>query len=300
MLATQMDRCGGPERWQQPLPGMRCRRFAGALPEGPLTALADGQLEVLFCLGGRMQLSREGLPVCLSRREVLILSDGAREMAVLSCSRQLDSVLVSMEAAAAQPGLETLGGLLGPMELNVPQLSELLRQRGGCAALGETPFTDGAFAELEKLPEEARGRYCVLKTLELLYLLGCRSPLLPEPAVAGYYDDHQIQAVRAVRAYMISHLSEPLTIQSLCSRFHLSSTLLKSCFRALYGRPIHSWLREQRLQYAADLLTATSRPVQQVAAAAGYSSTSQFGVAFRERYRMTPSQYRRLQRLKNV
>ena len=301
MLEALLQRAAGDALpWQEPLPGVRFCRFDSMLPGGAASPLAAGRLEAFFCLSGRLQLTGGGASVRLGRREVLLLSDGACFDRIQAESRRFQGVLVALELAAAQPGLDALHGLLGPLRLDVPTLSALLQKRGGHAVLGETPFSDGAFAELEQLPQEAQGRYCILKTLELLYLLSCHSPLLAEPVVAGYYDDHQVQSVREVRAYMLAHLAEPMTIPALCRRFHLSSTLLKSCFRALYGRPIHSWLREQRLQYAADLLTATSQPVQQVAAAAGYSSTSQFGVAFRERYRMTPSQYRRLQRLKNV
>ena len=97
---------------------------------------------------------------------------------------------------------------------------------------------------------------------------------------------------------MAAHLEEHLTIEGLSRQFYISPTLLKRCFRQLYGKPIHSALRDYRMERAARLLTETDQPVVQIAAAVGYGSVSQFGVAFKERYRITPALYRRKERKK--
>ncbi len=288
-------------RRQETQPGIRVSRFDGTLPERTALHPSPGRLEALFCLAGRAQVAlADGRTVPVGGRELLLISGLAQVRELLAPGRRFSGILVSVETDAAQSSLERLGALLGWQPQEAPTPDALLRRRGGFASVGETPWSDAAFAELEKLPPDEQGQYCVLKALELLYLLGCRSVRLPQQAVAGYYDDHQVQTVRQVRSYMAAHLDEPLTIAALCRRFHLSSTLLKSCFRTLYGKPIHSWLRECRMQHAADLLSTTSRSVAQVAAEVGYGSTSQFGVAFKAQFQMTPSQYRRQSRAKNV
>ena len=96
----------------------------------------------------------------------------------------------------------------------------------------------------------------------------------------------------------MAHLSEPMTIAQLAARFHTSPTALKDCFRQLYGRPLHQYLLECRVQKAAALLREGRLPVTEVAAAVGYTSASQFGVAFKRRFHLTPSQFRRLSREK--
>ena len=47
------------------------------------------------------------------------------------------------------------------------------------------------------------------------------------------------------------------------------------------------------MRKAAALLADTEQTVLEIAVAVGYGSVSQFGVAFKERYHMAPSQYRR-------
>ena len=56
---------------------------------------------------------------------------------------------------------------------------------------------------------------------------------------------------------------------------------------------IHQYLLEQRMAQAAELLTTTTQSVLQISTAVGYSSVSQFGIAFKQRYHMSPSQFRR-------
>ena len=67
----------------------------------------------------------------------------------------------------------------------------------------------------------------------------------------------------------------------------------KNIFRQTYGRPIHQYLLEKRVQHAAELLHRSPLSIVDIAAAVGYNSASQFGVAFKRRYQLTPSQYRR-------
>ena len=150
------------------------------------------------------------------------------------------------------------------------------------------------FASLEALPAEEQADYLKLKTAELLYLLGREALRLCAPAACAYYDSHQREAVRQAHDDMLARLNEPITIAQLAARHHLSQTLLKTCFRQVYGRSIHAFLREQRLRKAAQLLETTGLPVLQVAADVGYGSGSQFGQAFRRQYGVSPAQYRRI------
>ena len=68
---------------------------------------------------------------------------------------------------------------------------------------------------------------------------------------------------------MVSHLSDPLTIDQLSARFRISPTALKDIFRQTYGRPIHQYLLEKRVQHAAELLHRSSLSIVDIAAAVG-------------------------------
>ena len=73
----------------------------------------------------------------------------------------------------------------------------------------------------------------------------------------------------------------------------LSATAFKSGFRRLYSLPVHTWLRQRRMEKAAELLRGSSLSVLEVAMAVGYGSASQFTAAFRLQYGVTPAAYRK-------
>ena len=101
------------------------------------------------------------------------------------------------------------------------------------------------------------------------------------------------QSLAETRRYMEAHLDESLTIPALSRRACLSATTFKEAFRQLYGLPIHTWLRQRRMERAAELLNTSGLNLEGVAKAVGYSSVSQFAAAFRQQYGVTPGQYRK-------
>ena len=68
---------------------------------------------------------------------------------------------------------------------------------------------------------------------------------------------------------MLSHISQPMTIESLAHRFHISGTFLKEGFRQMYGLSTRKFLQARRMDLAADLLRHTNQTVLQVATAVG-------------------------------
>ena len=162
--------------------------------------------------------------------------------------------------------------------------------RGGCAVEGPTHWSRAVFADLDRLPHSEQVRWCVWKSVELLYLL-CNPK--GQEDVAPALEHETARRLAEIRRYMEEHLDEPLTISTLSRRACLSATTFKAGFRRLYGLPVHAWLRQRRMERAAELLRSSSLSVLGVAQSVGYSSASQFTAAFRRQYGVTPVQYRK-------
>lgn len=62
----------------------------------------------------------------------------------------------------------------------------------------------------------------------------------------------------------------------------------------MYGLPVHTWLRQRRMERAAELLHTSGLSLEKVAQAVGYSSVSQFAATFRRYYGVTPGKYRKM------
>ena len=92
-------------------------------------------------------------------------------------------------------------------------------------------WIDNLAAALQSVPERDRAAYSAIKAIELLYLISTDSPLLTMPPESVSRDHYLTDTVRQVQEYMISHLSDPLTIDQLSARFRISPTALKDIFR---------------------------------------------------------------------
>ena len=102
---------------------------------------------------------------------------------------------------------------------------------------------------------------------------------------------------RTTPGYREEHREGPLTIPVLGRRACLSATAFKEGFRQLYGLPVHTWLRQRRIERAAVLLRGSALSVLGVSQSVGYGSASQFSAAFRRQYGMTPAMYRKMSEL---
>lgn len=278
----------GCVRWTQPANGVRVCDFDCALSVPPvLPQLPDTpRCEVLFCRSGGLRLTlQNGRQVFLREHEVLLLCGGSVQHISVS-DGLFGGELITIERGAALSVPHAL-------PIDPARLKARLSPHHGCVVLHSSAWIDNLFAALQAVPEQERGDYSVHKTAELLYLLSGGSPLLSLPPESAFRDHYMTDTVRRVQEYMVSHLSDPLTIDQLSARFRISPTALKDSFRQTYGRPIHQYLLEKRVQRAAELLHQSPLSIVDIAAAVGYNSASQFGVAFKRRYQLTPSQFRR-------
>ena len=278
--------------WAQVMPGARACLFS--LGEGPVSLplrLEPLHFEALFCLAGAVTLTRrDGSALTAGARQVLLLTD-LSGVTGASADAPLEGVLVAVDARNARESLNTICSLLGGLTLDTGQVRRWMASQGGCAVEGPSDWSRAAFAHLDRLPSGEQARWCVWKSVELLYLLS--APGRAEADTAPALEREVARALADIRRYMEEHLDEPLTISTLSRRSCLSATTFKAGFRRLYGLPVHAWLRQRRMERAAELLRGSSLSVLGVAQSVGYSSASQFTAAFRRQYGVTPVQYRK-------
>lgn len=292
----RQGRADAEVRWMEIMTGARVCRFAVGEADGVALEprLEPLHFETLFCCGGGLILERtQGRTLRAEAGEILLLSDhsslrGAR------IEGALEGLLVAVDARSARESLGRLCALMGGLELDIRQVRRRMGEQEGCALLRGLPWSRALFAFLEGLSPEEQGRYCVWKTVELLYLLCTHSGLLEEEKVGVRPDSYLAHTVCRMRAYMEQHLEEKLTIPDMSRRFCISPTAFKACFRRLYGRPVHQWLQERRMERAAGLLRGSPMTVLQAAQCVGYDGVSQFNAAFKRRYGVTPGQYRKM------
>ena len=281
--------------WNDDITGIRTCRFA-LRPSGndvlvPVPVCGEPlHFEAFFCTKGRMAVQPfHHAPSTMEAPGLFLLSDSSG-LRGCQCSKDLAGLFITVDAAAAQKSLQAICSALG-MKLNTQNVRERMAAENGYILLSDTPWLQAFFETMRHLPARAQERYCVFKSVELLYLLcsGISSPGGASCGSAGIS-----RRMIKIGEYMQEHLSEKITIRLLCQKFLVSPTFLKENFRCAYGMPVHTWLIRQRVQRARELIGTTQMPIQEIAQAVGYESISQFNAAFKRRYGLSPGQYRKM------
>lgn len=151
---------------------------------------------------------------------------------------------------------------------------------------------DSIFSFLYDLPERLRLPYYKLKAQEiLLYLLQI------EPNTARQltrYEYQQTETIKEIRNFLIQHLDERFTIEELAKRYLMNTSSLKSIFKAVYGMPIASYVKEYRIRHAMQLLRETDDNIAEIAKKVGYETQGKFTKAFKNTTQILPTEYRKL------
>ena len=146
-------------------------------------------------------------------------------------------------------------------------------------------------AELYAVPDSIRAGYQKLKVLELLLFLSGMD-LTPDVLERQRLNPNQAALAKDVNTYLSAHPERRITIEQLSERFHVSGTLIKTSFKAVYGMSIYAYTKQQKMHAAAELLRAGDITVLEVAGRFGYDNASKFAGAFRSVMGMTPNEYR--------
>jgi AraC-like DNA-binding protein len=101
-----------------------------------------------------------------------------------------------------------------------------------------------------------------------------------------------IQRVRDAEASMRERLDADHRLDVLATQAGLSRFHFLRLFKRVYGTTPHAHLLKLRVERAAAMLKATDMPVTAIAFELGFSSTSGFIGAFRQRFGVTPGQAR--------
>ncbi|MBQ1236953.1 MAG: helix-turn-helix domain-containing protein [Oscillospiraceae bacterium] len=85
----------------------------------------------------------------------------------------------------------------------------------------------------------------------------------------------------------------PVTVEEMAGRCGLSTSHFMRWFRQMTGSSFVSYLNEYRLSEAAQLLRGSDKKILTVANETGFDSLSNFNRQFRQRYGVTPREYRK-------
>lgn len=98
--------------------------------------------------------------------------------------------------------------------------------------------------------------------------------------------------------YIEEHYAEPLSLSDVANTFHFNPSYLSSYFATHNKEGFNEYLNKIRIEEAVKLLLNTTTPISEISGLVGYSDHSYFCKVFKKQKGLSPSQYRRNQKLK--
>ena len=241
--------------------------------------------KLVFPLSGRVTYHIEGIRYSLQPLDVLLVSrnlihlpevDSDYERMVLWIDRGFLSRFSTPEADLAEC-----------FEYTVRRGVHLYRPRGE-----DRERWRALFQRVEDAAKDtAFGSRLLADTCVLQLMVGLNRAVLEAPeeidADAYRFDPKMEEVTQYIRA----HLGEELSIDRLAGTFFLSRYYLMHRFKEVYGCSVHQYIRQKRLQQAAEAIRRDV-PVLKAAEDAGFGDYSVFLRAFRAAYGKSPREWK--------
>jgi len=149
------------------------------------------------------------------------------------------------------------------------------------------------FHELYLVPHKIRQTYMILKIFELLLFLEALE-VKEDTKERPYFYKTQVEKVKAIHQLMTEHIDKHYTLDELSKKYNISLTVMKNCFKNIYGDSIFSYMKKYKMNQAAVYLkTHKELSVCDIAGILGYDSPGKFSTAFKSVMGITPLLYRK-------
>ncbi len=98
--------------------------------------------------------------------------------------------------------------------------------------------------------------------------------------------------INKVKDYILTHISEPLSLPQISSHVFLSPNYCNSIFKRQTGRTITSYVIWLKMERAKDYLLNTDIPLTEISSLLGYSHYSYFSRLFKQIMKISPGKMR--------
>ena len=99
--------------------------------------------------------------------------------------------------------------------------------------------------------------------------------------------------VESAREYVLANFNQDISLQQLAKHCLVSPFHFSRIFKTIMNVSPHQYLSEVRLNHARILLTTTAQSIADITYACGFNSPEHFATAYRQRFKINPSAYRK-------
>jgi len=124
-------------------------------------------------------------------------------------------------------------------------------------------------------------------------IAGCITEKSFEGELPASLRKNHFSTIEKAKEYMNDNFAEDISLRELADYCHTSAFHFCRTFKKFTSYSPHQYLLNVRLKHAELLLRNTSFPVADVCFSAGFNSIEHFSTMFKQKHKMSPSQFRR-------
>ena len=244
--------------------------------------------KLILVLGGKVTYVVEGVTYFLQPWDILLVQHSLIHKPIIDPSEPYERVVVWLDrtwlSQRSDPG-ERLDACF-----------DTARERGfhllRTAGARRLAYMDSIQRLEEALHSKEFGAARMADTLCQQLLIGVNRDILASRTAAEAPDSYRVDPkMEEILQYIVHHLSEDLSVDSLSKRFYLSRYYLMHRFKAVTGYTVHQYISQKRLLLAGELIRQ-GVPVMKAAEQAGFAEYSTFLRAFQNTFHMSPREFR--------
>lgn len=242
-----------------------------------------------FCLEGKMTFSfnNGSYKFDLNENNSIILFNPSTNLpidAVLEKKTKYLSLLIT---------IKKFHGLFSELTDNISFLSQ---ENSGKKYYKENAITPQISTVLnqimnEKLSENVKNLYLKGKIFELLGMYFNESNDMDIEQCPFLADEKNVVKIKMAKEIIIKRMTDPPSLKELSSEVDISLKNLKEGFKEIYGYTVYGFLLEYKMNIASKMLSTKNYNVNEVSDQIGYSTSSHFINAFKNRFGTTPNKY---------
>ncbi|MEA4957517.1 MAG: AraC family transcriptional regulator [Methanobrevibacter sp.] len=248
---------------------------------------SNQEITINHCKKGRFECKFKGKYHYLEEGDLVVSTKNTESNYSTFPLGYYEGIEIYINKKSAKPFLKDVFGY--SFDLN--ELYNKISENNDFLLIKSTKEIEHIFNEMYYVDEKIQKIYFKLKVLELFLFLKI-TPLNNTIENRKYFSKKQVETIKTIRKELIENIQKPITLEYLSKKYNISITSLKTSFKSIYGKPVYTWRKEYRLQVAKELLNKEDYKISYIANKVGYKNSSKFSAAFKDYYKITPSQYR--------
>src|ERR1700760_2848217 len=147
---------------------------------------------------------------------------------------------------------------------------------------------------LQDNPQDLLGIQNNLLSLLEYFLCNRHRSLLGVSPSSDIDNEDDLTLIREVESYISEYYcSDTFTVDSILKKTYTSYHRLNFLFKSIHGMTISEYIRNKRIERSKEMIADNVKSISQIAYEIGYSSISNYILAFKKVYQITPGKYKK-------